>query len=95
MEEEVPAPIGTVLVTAKLLVTLIRYGLLPNEWRSKWKPAKNGKLTSRQLAHIERKDFQTLFDALQPIIDGERQVEHNQMRYIINVYEILERALSQ
>ena len=94
-EEEDNVPIGKILVTAKLIVTLIRYGLLPDEWRSKWKQSKDKKLTSRQMAHIDPEDFGTLFNALQPIIDGEREVEHNQMRYIRSVYETLERALSQ
>jgi hypothetical protein len=94
-EEEDNVPVGKILVTAKLIVTLIRYGLLPGEWRSKWKHSKDKKLTSRQMAHVERKDFEPLFDALQPIIDGERKVEHNQMRYIRSVYETLERALSK
>ena len=86
-----PAPVSKILVTSRLIVALIRYGLLPGDWRLKYQTDLNGKLKSHQMAHIEREDFATLAEALLPIMEGERELETNQMRYAIKVYEIVER----
>ena len=90
-DESAPAPVGKILVTARLILALIRYGLLPGDWRKKYQSTHKGKLKSHQMAHIEREDFATLAEALLPIMEGERELETNQMRYAIAVYEIVER----
>ena len=91
--EEARVPVGKILVTARLIVSLIRYGLLPGEWRSTYQREKKGKLKKHQMAHVKREDFQALADALQPIIDGERKLEHNQLKYVHEVYAILAKEL--
>ena len=91
--EEPPVRVGKILVTAKLIVALIRYELLPPEWRSKYNSKKGEKLKSRQMAHIDREDFETLAEALEPIVEGKRKLETNQMRYVHEVYDILAREI--
>ena len=91
--EETQVRVDQILVTAKLIVALIRYELLPPTWRSKYKRNKGDKLTSRQLVRIERQDFETLANALEPIIEGERKLQVNQMRYVHEIYDILAREI--
>ena len=82
--------IGQVLITSGLIIALIRYGLLPQSWRAKYQ--RENKSEHRQYVLIPKSEFEKLRKALVPIVEGERKLETNQMRYVHEVYETLVRA---